>query len=137
MKTFKFLLVILAAIALQLSCSSQGNNADAELKVGNEDEVKVYYFHFERRCVTCKAIESVTEEAIKEMYSGVVPFKAVNLDDEKGKGIAEEVGVSSQSLLIIMGDTRIDITAEAFMNATSKPEELKRILKEKIEPLLR
>ena len=137
MKTFKFLLFVLAAIALQLSCSSQGNNTDAELKAGNEDEVKVYYFHFERRCVTCKTIESVTQEAIKEMYSGVVPFKAVNLDDEEGKEISEEIGVSSQSLLIIKGDTRIDITAEAFMNATSKPEELKRILKEKIDPLLR
>ncbi|MBN1387876.1 MAG: thioredoxin family protein [Bacteroidales bacterium] len=137
MKTLKLLFLVLVSISLHLSCSSQNNNNQADQTIISEDEVTVYYFHFERRCVICKAVESVTEEALSELYNGAVPFMAVNLDDEEGKETARKLGVSSQSLLIIKGDERIDLTPEAFMNATTKPEELKKILKEKIDPLVR
>ncbi|MDT8402110.1 MAG: nitrophenyl compound nitroreductase subunit ArsF family protein [Bacteroidales bacterium] len=137
MKTLKLLFLVLVSISLHPSCSSQNNTNHADQTAISEDEVTVYYFHFERRCLTCKAVESVTEEALSELYAGAVPFRAVNLDDEEGKETARKLGVSSQSLLIVKGDERIDLTAEAFMSATSKPEELKKILKEKIDPLVR
>ncbi|MGM0667065.1 MAG: nitrophenyl compound nitroreductase subunit ArsF family protein [Bacteroidota bacterium] len=137
MKTLKLLVLVVVSISLYMSCSSQNNANQKDQTTISEDEVTVYYFHFERRCVTCKAVESVTEEAISEMYSGTVPFRSVNLDDEEGKETARKIGVSSQSLLIVKGDERIDLTAEAFMSATTKPEELKKILKEKIDPLVR
>ncbi len=137
MKTFKLLIITLISMTLQLSCSSQNNSNKADQTDISENVVNVYYFHFERRCITCKAVESVTEEALSELYNGAVPFEAVNLDTEDGKVIARKIGVSSQSLLIVKGDNKIDITAEAFMNATGKPDELKRILKEKIDALIR
>jgi len=49
---------------------------------------------------------------------------------------AEELGVSGQTLLIVSGDIKINITNEAFMYARSKPEKLKQVIKEKIDPLL-
>ena len=137
MKTFKLLIITLISITLLLSCSSQNNGNKADQTDISENVVNVYYFHFERRCITCKAVESVTEEALSTLYNGTVPFEAVNLDTEDGKVTARKIGVSSQSLLIVKGDNKIDITAEAFMNATGKPDELKRILKEKIDALIR
>ena len=44
--------------------------------------------------------------------------------------------VSGQTLLIVSGDTKINITNEGFMNAHSNPEKLKQIIKEKIDLLL-
>ena len=137
MKTFKLLIITLISMTLQLSCSSQNNGNKADQTDISENVVNVYYFHYERRCITCKAVESVTEEALSTLYNGAVPFEAVNLDTEDGKVTARKIGVSSQSLLIVKGDNKIDITAEAFMNATGKPDELKRILKEKIDALIR
>ena len=137
MKTVKLLVYVIVSMTLLLSCTSQNNGKQKDQSASSDMELSVYYFHFERRCVTCKAVESVTKEALSEMYSGTVPFVSVNLDEEEGKAIAGEMGVTSQSLLIVKGDERIDLTAEAFMNATTKPEDLKKILKENIDPLAR
>lgn len=137
MKTLKLLVLVVVSMTLYLSCSSQSNGNQKDKATISEKDLSVYYFHFERRCVTCKAVERVTKEAISEMYGGTVPFRSVNLDDEEGKEVARKIGVSNQALLIVNGDERIDLTAEAFMSATTKPEELKKILKEKIDPLVR
>ena len=137
MKTLKLLVLVVVSISLYMSCSSQNNANQKDQATISDKELSVYYFHFERRCVTCKAVESVTKEALAEMYDGTVPFISVNLDDEEGKEIAGKIGVSSQSLLIVKGDERFDLTAEAFMSAGSNPDELKKILKEKIDPLVR
>jgi hypothetical protein len=137
MKTLKLLVLAVVSISLYMSCSSQNNANQKDKDTISDLELSVYYFHFERRCVTCKAVESVTEEALSDMYGATVPFISVNLDAEEGKEIAGKIGVSSQSLLIVKGDERFDLTAEAFMSATTKPEELKKILKDKIDPLIR
>ena len=55
---------------------------------------------------------------------------------EKGEQKGEQLGVSGQSLFIIEGDTKINITNEGFLNARSNPDKLKQIIKEKIDPLL-
>jgi len=135
MKTFKLFFVAVIAIGTQISCSSQNNN-QANQDAVSQGEVTVYYFHFERRCVTCKAVEQVSREAVAELYNGTVPFMAYNLDEPEGKEAGEKIVVSGQSLLVVKGDTKIDLTAKGFMNATTKPEELKKILKENIDPLL-
>ena len=135
MKTFKLFFVAVIAIVIHISCSSQNNNQANQAAV-SQDEVTVYYFHFERRCVTCKAVEQVSREAVAELYNDAVTFRAYNLDEPEGKEAGEKIGVSGQSLLVVKGDNKIDLTAQGFMNATTKPEELKKILKENIDPLL-
>jgi len=137
MKTVKLLVFVIVSMNLLLSCTSQNNGKQKDQSASSDMELSVYYFHFERRCATCKAVESVTSEALSEMYGGSVPFISVNLDDEEGKETASKIGVSGQSLLIVKGDERVDLTAEAFMNATTRPDDLKKMLKEKIDPLAR
>jgi len=137
MKLLKLFFVAMVVTGIYTSCSSQ-NSADQNKEAPvSEDEVTVYYSHFKRRCVTCVAVENISKEAIAELYSDTVSFKAINLDEPGGKEEGERMGISGQSLLIIKGDTKIDLTAEGFMNAVTKPEELKKILQEKIDPLIR
>lgn len=115
---------------------AQENEDKEELILEGDKGVEVYYFHFSRRCATCKTVEEVTKNAVNELYGEKVPFTAVNLDEPEGEKKGEEIGVNSQSLLIVSGDTKIDITSEGFMNARSNPDKLKQVIKEKTDPLL-
>jgi hypothetical protein len=70
------------------------------------------------------------------LYKGEVTFQAVNLDDASSKALAEKLQVSGQTLLLVKGDTKINITNEGFMYARSNPEKFKTIIKEKVDGLL-
>lgn len=114
-------------------------NKETTMAIG--DKVEVYYFHLTRRCVTCIAVENVTRDALQafypdEMSKGTVKYNVLNLDDETTKPVAEKCRVSGQSLLIISGDTRLDITDKGFMYARTDPDLLKSVIKKAIDPLL-
>ena len=136
MKITKLFLFIAVVLSMNISCSAQSENKNKSQNLSNADKVEVYYFHFTRRCATCNAVESVSKEAVAELYGDKVNFTGYNLDEEAGQTKGKELQVSGQTLLIISGDTKIDITNEGFMNARSNPDKLKAIIKEKIDPLL-
>lgn len=128
MNTIKILLLAILAFSMNISGSSQSNK--------NEDSVEVYYFHTTRRCATCKAIESVSKESVTELYGDKVSFAAYNLDETEGEEKGKEIGVSGQTLLIVSGDVKVNITNEGFMHVRSNPDMLKEIIKTNIDPLL-
>ncbi|HPE56707.1 MAG TPA: nitrophenyl compound nitroreductase subunit ArsF family protein [Bacteroidales bacterium] len=136
MRTIYLFLVIVVVMGLQSSCSAQTSQDKGADTLKQSSEVTVYYFHFSRRCATCQAVEDVTKEAVKEFYGDKVTFAGYNLDDENGEAMGKELKVRGQTLLIVSGDNRIDLTDEGFMNARTNPEKLKEIIKEKIDPLL-
>ncbi|MDZ7738065.1 MAG: nitrophenyl compound nitroreductase subunit ArsF family protein [Bacteroidales bacterium] len=137
MKTMKFFLIVFLAMGIQTSCSSQGNDNTKNQASVSEGEVTVYYSHFKRRCYTCIEVEKVSKEAVAELYNGAVSFRAINLDEPEGKAEGEKLGINGQALMVVQGSTKIDLTLEGFMNAVTKPEQLKNILQEKIDPLIR
>ncbi len=116
------------------SCNAQTTKKDA--KTTASAKVEAYYFHFSSRCVTCKTVEAEAKADIESLYGGKVTFQAINLDDESSKAIAEKLQIAGQTLLIVKGDTKINITNEGFMYARNNPEKLKSIIKEKVDPLL-
>ena len=136
MKTIKILFLTILAFSMNISCSSQSNKNEDNSTTVSGDNVEVYYFHLSRRCATCKAIESVSKEAIAELYGDKVHFTPYNLDETAGKEKGDEVGVSGQTLLIVSGDKKINITNEGFMYARSNPDKLKDIIKTNVDPLL-
>ncbi|KKR22639.1 MAG: hypothetical protein UT54_C0064G0001 [Candidatus Daviesbacteria bacterium GW2011_GWB1_39_5] len=69
--------------------------------------------------------------------SGQVSFTAVNLDEPDGKTIGKNLGVGGQTLLLVKGDQKINITNEGFMYAVSQPDKLKAVIKEKVDGLLK
>lgn len=130
--TFAFSFVMLLG---SFSCQSQQPKKEARtIDSGN---VEAYYFHFSSRCVTCKTVEAETKSDIESLYNGKVSFKAVNLDDESNKALAEKLKVSGQTLLLVKGNIKIDITREGFMYARTSPEKFKSIIKEKVDGLLK
>jgi hypothetical protein len=104
-----------------------GLSADAqvrksEVKSTVTKKIEVYYFHFTRRCNTCKSVEANAQKAVETLYAdkvkkGDYSFKSINLDDASSKTIAKKMGVGGQTLLVVCGNKKIDITDKGFMNA--------------------
>jgi hypothetical protein len=134
MKNIVSLSFALVMIMGSWSCNAQTNKKDT--KSTTSAKVEAYYFHYSSRCVTCKTVEAEAKADIENLYGGKVTFQSVNLDDESSKALAEKLQVSGQTLLIVKGDTKINITNEGFMYARSNPEKFKSIIKEKVDPLI-
>jgi len=134
MKTLPFLAIL--SLFLNCSCSGQSNVDSEKVSISQESDIEVYYFHYTRRCVTCQAVETVSSEAVNELYGDRVPFAGYNLDETDGKEKAQELGVSGQTLLIVSGDKKINITNEGFMYARNNPEKLKQVISDHITPML-
>lgn len=128
-------LLLTVVFSLLISFSLSGQSSE---KVQNETKsiVDVYYFHFNTRCVTCRAVESEAQKDIKELFGKDVSFAAYNLDEPAGQAKGRELGINSQSLLVVKGDNKINLTNEGFMYARTNPEKFKKVIEEKIKPLL-
>ena len=100
-------------------------------------KVEAYYFHMSTRCVTCKAVEAEAKKNLESLYGAKVTFQAINLEDDANKAIVEKLKISGQALLLVKGDTKINLTNEGFMYAKSNPEKFKTIIKEKVDGLLK
>lgn len=142
MKNLLLNLSVVAVLVTSLSCNSVNGKEEKSETLGASDEkVEVYYFHYTRRCVTCTTVENETRAALnkfysEEMKSGDVIFKAINLDDPDSEEIAEKLEIPGQTLLIVAGDKKENLTTDAFMNAKSNPEKLREIIKSTIDPFL-
>lgn len=139
----KRIIMITFAIMMALSsftCNAQSSKKQNLPKV-SEQKIEVYYFHFTRRCPTCMAVESESKKDLSVLYpeqvnKGVITFKSINLDDKSSEAIARKCQASGQSLLIISGKKRTDLTSEGFMYARNTPGKLKQKIKSTIDPLL-
>jgi hypothetical protein len=133
---FSFVLITLAVI----SCNAQSQQKPVEA-VANTSDVEVYYFHMTMRCTTCKTIEAEARKNVEMLYadqvkSGRISFTALNLEEATGKSMGDKLGVNSQTLLIVKGDQKINITNEGFLYAVSKPQKFTEVMKSKIDPLI-
>lgn len=123
-----------------MSCNAQTAKKE-ETKAVAKGKVEVVYFHFTRRCMTCNAVETETKKVLETLYAtqikaGKIAFKSINLDEPTSKTAAEKCGAEGQSLLVMSGGKRIDLTSQGFMHAVNNPERLKAELKKTIDPLL-
>ena len=116
--------------------NTTSNAATKEKLQQDDDKVEVYYFHFNTRCETCLAIESESKADVMELYGSVVSFAAYNLDEEEGEAKGKELGINSQALVVVQGDTKIDITTEGFLYALTDPAKFKEIIEEKINSVM-
>jgi hypothetical protein len=132
-----FVLITLAGV----SCSAQTSQKPAPANLKNGD-VEVYYFHLTTRCVTCKTVEAEARKNVEMLYAdqvkaGTISFTALNLEEATGKTVGERLGVNSQTLLIVKGDQKINITNEGFLYAVSQPQKFSEVMKSKIDPLIK
>jgi len=136
--------ILLLSFALMFSIvgfSADAKSAKTNAKVKVAPKVEVYYFHFTRRCITCQAVEAESNKSVVELYpelvkKGQVTFTSINLDEDSSKGIAEKCKASGQSLLVISGNKRVDLTSKGFMYAKNSPEKLKEEIESTINKML-
>ncbi len=130
--------VIFLSFALMMLMSSFIGNAQTQKKEATPaNQIEAYYFHNTVRCKTCKTVEAEAKADLINLYGDQVTFKSLNLEDDATKPIAEKLKVSGQTLLIVKGDQRINLTNEGFLYAVTNPAKLKSIIKAKVDPLLK
>jgi hypothetical protein len=140
MKTYRLFIALLLMTPF-FACTAQPSKKEAKGSASNSDKIEAYYFHFTARCTTCRTIEASTKENLEKLYpnqvnQGLITFQSVNLDEDSSKPLAEKLGVSGQTLLLVKGDQKINLTNEGFMNAVVKPEKFQEIINEKVDGLL-
>jgi hypothetical protein len=131
---------LLAVLFLGVSCKQQTVQIQKH-PVSASNDIEVYYFHMTTRCSTCRAIEAEARKNVEMLYpvefsSGKISFTALNIEEDAGKFLGDQYGINGQTLLIVKGDQKINITKEAFLYAEGKPDKFKSIIKEKIDTLL-
>jgi hypothetical protein len=137
-------LLSLSAVVLVLffiACNA-GTEKKSVAAASSNGDVEVYYFHMTTRCVTCKTVEAEARKNIEILYpeqvrAGKISFTALNLDDATGKSMGDRLGINSQTLLILHGDQKINITNEGFLYAVSQPQKFAEVMKSKIDPLVK
>jgi hypothetical protein len=71
-----------------------------------------------------------------KMKTGAMDFTSLNLQEDEGKEMAQTLHVSGQTLLIVKGETQVNLTNEGFMNARTNPTKFHEIIKAQIDKLL-
>jgi len=140
MRKIAYMLSLFIGILL-VSCGGSAEKkevADDTPIVYGEHKVEVYYFHGDRRCPGCNAIENVTEKTVAEAFAGNtdVKYYAINFDRNQNKDIAKKYDIAWSSLLIVSGKRAIDLTLEAFQYASSSPDILKNEIIEVVNDFL-
>jgi len=140
MRNSAYILSLLIAFAL-VSCGGSTDKKeiiDDTPIVFGEHKVEVYYFHGDRRCPGCNAIEKVSSEAVKDNFAdnNDVAFFAINFDKKENKDIARKYEITWSSLVIVSGDKAIDLTLEAFQLASTNPDNLKKEILDVINTFL-
>jgi len=100
-------------------------------------KIEAYYFHNKTRCTTCKTVEAEAKADLKELYGDKVTFQALNLEDKATDPVAQKLKVSGQTLLVVKGDKQVNLTNEGFLYAVNDPDKFKKIIKEKVDPLVK
>lgn len=125
------------ALLMILSCYNAFTQTQKKETSGSAaNKVEAYYFHNTARCVTCKTVEAEAKADLESLYGKQVSFKALNLEDDATRAIADRLQVSGQTLLIVKGNQKINLTNEGFMYARTNPRKFKSIIKEKVDKLM-
>ena len=132
----KIQLLSILIVLLMSSLISNAQTSKKETTGSAVNKLEAYYFHNTSRCVTCKMVESEAKADLENLYGSQVTFKALNLEEDSTKPIAEKLKISGQTLLIVKGDQQINLTNEGFLYARTNPVKFKKIIKEKVDKLL-
>lgn len=139
MKQFGILsMLVIGFILFSFSGEAQNKGTKNQIK---KNTIEVFDFHTTNRCVTCKTIEANTKYTLetyfaKELKSGKITFKVVNIDLKENEKLAEKFQASGTSLFLNVIDEKkekhIDLTNFAFTYGKKK-EDFSEKLKVTIE----
>lgn len=109
----------------------------------NRQPVYIYYFYFTPRCEECLIVEKALVKVLDEYYSKELKnqsliYKKINLTnpDPESRKIAQDLKVRRQLLLIVSGDTILNLTRDAFRYAENQYELFRSSMKNSIDQVL-
>lgn len=97
-------------------------------------KLDVYYFHSQRRCPTCLAIEKETRRVLEdsfkaEMEAGALKLTVLNLEKAESQPLAQWFEIWDSSLLLVDAQgQKIDLSPMAFASARKQPEQFREQL---------
>ena len=139
-------LFLIAISLLLFSCSGKPKTENKQEVSAQGDRVEVIYFHGKQRCVTCRAIEQLTNEVLEatsknQIDKGAVVYKVIDISDPQNEAIADKYEVTWSSLYINGWkggkETVNNMTEFSFANAKGSPDIFKEGIKNKINELLK
>jgi len=138
--SFLILLTIVTSIYAFTANSSSFSNGPSSVTPGKK--VEVYYFHFTRRCMTCTNVENESKKAVETLYpeqvkKGEITFQSVNLDEKEGEAIGAKYKIEGQTLIVISGGKKVDLTDKGFLYANNSPEKLKAEIKKVVDGMIK
>lgn len=130
------------AAIFHTGCGNSGNSKNIDKdSVKTTPKVSVYYLHQKKRCMTCKAVGSISKSTTenyfkKEITEGKVAFFDMDISEPANDSIAKKFECSWSGLYILSDnngkEVSEDLTDVAFMYAVSKPDTLEQIVKSTI-----
>lgn len=136
-----FIVLMVLAAATLISCGERGTKESNVAKASTEERVangvvKLYSFHTNNRCITCRAIEKLTREVVKEINSDKIQLEVINISDKENERLADKYEVTWTSLIADNGK-RNDLTKMGFSYAKNQPEVFKAKLKEELTKMIK
>ena len=141
----KHLFLIVIRLLL-FSCSGKPKTENKQEVSAQGDRVEVIYFHRKQRCVTCRAIEQLTNEVLEATFKnqidkGAVVYKVIDISKKENGQIADKYEVTWSSLFVNgWKDSKENVnnmTEFSFSNARNEPDKFKEGIKNKIDELLK
>ncbi len=141
----KHLFLIVISLLL-FSCSGKPKTENKQAVSPQGDRVEVIYFHGKQRCVTCRAIEQLTNEVLEATFrnqidKGAVVYKVIDISKKENEQIADKYEVTWSSLFVNGwkdGKENVNnMTEFSFSNARKSPDKFKEGIKNKVDELLK
>jgi len=93
--------LLFTSLVIALCMCSIGISAETSIT----NSVVVYYFHGNFRCVNCRNIEQYTKESVeqyfqKELSSGKVTFKVINVETKGNEHFTKDYKLYTKSVIL-------------------------------------
>ena len=101
------LAVVVATVGMMLRPKQQDTAASTpQVSEGTAVSYTAYYFHGDRRCDTCRSIESQAEAAVRsgfadELAAGTLEWQAVNTDLPENAHFSEEFELTHSTVVLV------------------------------------
>lgn len=132
--------LIAVVFAVICSCSNPSSQPSGDIRSHlqgfSSDSVSLIYLHQKKGCKTCRAISEAMQRATVRFKATAVAFRDIDINSAKGKVLAQHFSVSYAGVVVYRQDSQksyfTNITADAFLFATTRPDSLDMIIERTI-----
>lgn len=143
MRNFKY---VLMAVLMVLPFAFGHAQTKKAVKKSATPVVEVLYFHGPQRCKTCVALQKAAKELVeakfaKELKSGRVKFREIDLSTKAGEKLGDKYEIAWSSLVVVRKQGKkekvANLTDDGFRYAVNNKAKIQSILQRKITEFLK